>query len=92
MRGKLDSPALGSGTPVQATLNGSATVAGELVGKIIIEDGTGFRKIRDDLDRVIKLVGSLLAESHGRGPGSLGQSSPEANAPPRPYTGDAFGP
>lgn len=57
----------------------TGTVGGELNGKILIEDGTGMLKIRSDLDRVIKVVGSL--QGSGNGPGSAGRSSPDAGAP-----------
>ncbi|WP_438275648.1 hypothetical protein [Nitrobacter sp.] len=66
----------------------TGTVEGQLIGKIVIEDGTGLLKIRNDLDRVIKLVGSMFTGG-GNGPGSAGHSSPDAAAA---SSGIAYGP
>ncbi|EAQ35759.1 putative bacteriophage protein [Nitrobacter sp. Nb-311A] len=54
------------------------TVDGELNAKITIEDGTGLLKMKSDLERVVKVVGSLQGASNG--PGSAGHSSPDAGA------------
>jgi hypothetical protein len=71
--------------PTRVEVTGN--VEGQLIGKIVIEDGTGLLKIRNELDRVIRLVGSMF--NGGNGPGSAGHSSPDASAA---SAGIAYGP
>ncbi len=89
-RGRTTTPAMPPVQPLDAgptKVDVQGTVGGELNGKITIEDGTGLLKIKSDLDRVIRVVGSL--QGGGNGPGSAGHSSPDASAS---SAGIAYGP
>jgi hypothetical protein len=71
------------GATVQATLNGSAEVTGQVTVKSeITASSTLLSIVQAAQDVVAKLQGTLSAN----GPGSLGHSSPDAAAPAR-YTG-----
>jgi hypothetical protein len=86
-RGKLQMPPVQPLDAEPSKVDVTGTVEGQLTGKIVIEDGTGLLKIRNDLDRVIKLGGSMF--KGGNGPGSAGHSSPDASAA---SAGIAYGP
>jgi hypothetical protein len=74
-------PAQGvGGANVQATLNGSAEVTGEVTVKNIVEAGSGLLRIVSELQQ---LKASLYGRLNPNGPGSVGISSPDASAPPR---------
>jgi hypothetical protein len=82
------------GTPVQATLTGSAEVQGEAELSIKIE-APELIKAYFEGQKVISLAGQLRAN----GPGSTGRSSPDAQAPggtgfggPRCWRPQATGP
>jgi hypothetical protein len=78
-RERLGLPALGAGAPAEVELKGSAEVAGET--KITIEV-----KETGTLVEVVKRMENATAILKGRlnvnGPGSTGQSSPDAGAWP----------
>ena len=69
------------GATVQATLNGSAEVHGEVQGTWIVEAGSELIRIVEGIKRMtVEMQGSLHALS-ANGPGSTGRSSPDAAAP-----------
>jgi hypothetical protein len=74
------------GANVQATLNGTAEVTGQVTQTIKIEPSPLFNAAFSRLEAVIGLIGKLTAN----GPGSTGSSSPDAVPQRRMSTGDPF--
>jgi hypothetical protein len=80
------------GANVQATLNGSAEVHGEVQGTWIVQAGSELISIVENVKKIAVQVQGKLDALGSNGPGSTGKSSPDAAAPsPKGNTGGATG-